>query len=1828
LSIRDVRSFEQTNFPITLVSGPGSELSLKISYDRDRFDGPAIERMLGHLATLLLDMAARPQAALSELAMLGAEERRRIVEEWNATAEDFGATVSTLGEAFEAQVRATPNAPALIAEGETLTYAELNRRANALAQRLRDAGAGPEKLVGLHLERSPEMVVALLATLKAGAAYLPLDPDYPAERLSFMLADSGAAVLLTQSHLVGQIDAQVPSVLVVDTLALDVAADDFVSGAIAENLAYVIYTSGSTGAPKGVMVEHRNVLNHARALSAEMGIGPGDRILQFISLSFDAAGEEFYPALLSGAALVLPGRAQALIGPELPAFCEQHGVTILHMPAAVWHTIVDDLLVRDVGFTAPVRLLTLGGDAPDPARLAAFGQLLGRDIPFLNLYGPTEATITTTLYRTTTGTRTARLPIGRPIANARVYVLDKTGQPAPVGVPGEIHIGGAGVARGYLNRPELTDERFVPDPFANPANPVRRMYRTGDLGRWLPDGNLEFLGRADNQVKIRGFRVEPGEIEAALKREPGVREAVVLPWEAGAAGKRLVAYLVPANGGELDPPALRASLRGHLPDHMIPSAFVSLPALPLTTSGKLDRAALKTVTAAELEDLSLGTAAYEAPRTPDEELLAGIFGQIVGASRIGINDSFFDLGGHSLLATRLASRIREVFGVELALRDLFESPTVAGIAARIAAARSDEATVPAPPIAPAPRPDNPADGLPLSFAQQRLWFLDQLEPGNLFYNIPTVLRLRGLLDVPALTDALNAIVCRHEVLRTTFVAKSGVPRQVIAPALALDVPVTDLRAMPAGEREARALEIAREEIRRPFDLAAGPLLRARLIELADDERIAVLTIHHIVADGWSMGVFVAELAKLYEARANGEANLSPLPVQYADYALWQRAWLEGSPLERQLDYWKKQLTGAPARLDLPTDRPRPAVQSSNGRTHTFRFSPELSQGLARLSQSQGVTLFMTLLAGYQALLARYSGQGDVVVGSALANRQQAEVEPLIGFFVNTLVFRTRSDGNPTFKELLARVRETALGAYAHQDVPFEMLVDTLMREGIQPERSLSHSPLFQAALSLQNVPVPVRELPGLTLEPVNIDKGIAGFDMLLQVTETPDGLACAWEYNSDLFDASTIERMAGHLQTLFAAAVADPAQPVATLPLLTETERHTVLVEWNNTGTLWDLERTFHGLFEQHAARIPGALAAVFALPGAEAVQSLTYAELDRRANQVARHLLSLGVQKGALVGISTERSLEMVTGILGILKAGAAYLPLDPTYPPDRLSFMLSDSGVVALLTQSHLVGDERDGRLPLAGFSAPVIRLDFGSDAGDWPAIAAHPDTPPAVSVSASELAYCIYTSGSTGRPKGVLVRHRGMINLAEVHHREFDMREGKRVLQFSPFSFDASVWETVMALGNGATLVLTRQETLASGPELLRLMQEQRITTVTLPPSLLSILSPSAAGAGSLPDLDTVIAAGERCVDEIVRAWAPGRKFFNAYGPTETTVCASMHLCDPEIDWPFGGPPIGKPLANFQLYVTSDTMQPQPIGVPGELLVGGPSLAQGYLNRPELTAERFIRNPFVAKPGFLPASDRLYRTGDLVRWLPGGNLEFLGRIDDQVKVRGFRIELGEIESVLREHPSVVDAVVAARDNALLGYFIPADPAADSRQRAADLRSHLRARLPEYMVPSALIPMDAFPLTPAGKIDRRSLPAADQARRDAAAEYVAPRTGTEARLAAIAAQLLNLERVGVEDNFFELGGHSLLATQLISRIRDEFKVEAPLKALFEHPTVAGLAVVVDEGLKKQAAEQAKVADALAMVKGMTPEQVKALLAAKKAQAAGQGQGERGAGA
>ena len=1800
LVVENIRSIEQTNYPLTVVSGPGERLPLKIAYDVRRFDADTIRRMLRHLETLLAGMAAEPEGAVSALPLLTEAERQHLLVEWNATAVSYPPDV-TVHQLFEAQAERTPDAVAVASEEGQLTYDELNRRANQLAHYLRKRGVGPETLVGLCVERSPEMMVGLLGVLKAGGAYVPLDPTYPQERLAFMLEDSNTSVLLTQSHLLDRLGTKHNRqsaignrqfVICLDTDWPLIAQEPDTNpedGATPDHLAYVIYTSGSTGVPKGVTVPHRALANHALTMREVFDLTPGDRLLQFISLSFDASAEEFFPTLLSGATLVLSPPGMALTGADFLRFCEQQEITILHLPVPFWHQWVDDLVADGLPVRVPLKMLLVGGESPAVNRLATWSGLVGRPIRFLNAYGPTEATVTTTFYETRCDEEAiadlSRVPIGRPIANVQVYLLDEQQRPVPVGVPGELYIGGVGVARGYLNRPDLTAERFIPDPFS--GEPEARLYRTGDLARYLPDGNIEFLGRVDYQVKVRGFRVELEEIEAVLSQHPAVRQAVVLAREDEPGEKQLVAYVVPEGEARLDVGVLRGYLKKKLPAYMVPSAYVVLDALPLLPSGKVDRRALPAPEGARLEPET----AYVAPRTPVEEVLAELWARTLGVERVGIHDDFFELGGHSLLATRLVSRLRQTFQVEIPLRDLFETPTVAGLAERVEVALRADIGLEAPPIEPIPRDRE----LPLSFAQQRLWFLDQLAPGNLFYNIPMAVRLTGRLDVEALERSLNEILRRHEVLRTTFRAEGGKPVQVIAPELRLTLPVEDLSHLPEAEREAEAQRRVQEEAQRPFDLTQGPLLRVRLLKLGEEEHIATVTMHHIISDAWSMEVFLRELAILYEAFSQGRPSPLPdLPIQYADFAHWQREWLQGEVLERQLAYWKEQLKDQPLMLDLPTDRPRPAIQSWPGATKRFALPLELSKKLRALSREEGVTLFMTLLAAFQTLLYRYTGQTDISVGTPIANRNRAEIEGLIGFFVNTLVMRTDLSGDPSFREVLKRVREVTLGAYTHQDLPFEMLV-----EALQPERDLSHTPLFQVMFVLNNAPEKALELSGLHLSPLDVDRGTATFDLTLSLTERPEGLDGYIEYNTNLFDAATIERLVGHFQTLLEGIVADPGQSISRLPLLTEAERRQMLVEWNSTSAPYPQDQCIHKLFEVQVAERPEATAVSF--EGAV----LTYAELDRRANQLAHYLQKLGVGPEVLVGIAADRSLEMIVGILGVLKAGGAYLPLDPTYPPERLAYMLEDSNASVLLTQSHLLDrlgvqrkDVKRNPQSAIGNRQFTICLDT-----DWEVIAQEPDTVPQSDVTPDNLAYVIYTSGSTGRPKGTMLSHRGLINLTEVQRRALGLSPESRVLQFASASFDGSVWEIFMALCNGATLYLGRQETMASALELAQLLQEEEISHATLPPSMLRVLP-----TDNLSTLQKIISAGEACTPELVERWSPGRDFFNGYGPTETTVCASLYLC---ADREPVGPPIGRPIANTELYVLDRNMEPVPVGIPGELHIGGVGLARGYLGRPELTAERFVPNPFSTEPGA-----RLYKTGDLVRYLPDGNIEFLGRIDHQVKVRGFRIELGEIEAVLKQHPAVTDGAVVARedvpgDKRLVAYVIPDHKPGPT---VGELRGFLRQTLPEYMVPSAFVFLEALPLSPSGKVDRRALPAPDRTRPTLEREYVAPRTPMEEKLAEICAELLGVEKVGVYDSFFELGGHSLLATQFISRVREAFDVEVPLRALFEHPTVAELAERIERLKQTEQADMDKIAAMLEKVRHLSEDEVMALLYEKQA--------------
>jgi len=1517
---------------------------------------------------------------------------------------------------LKAQVARRPRAIAVRQESTQLTYAELGRRAGRLARHLRRMGVGPEVPVAICIERSVAMVVALFGVLEAGGCYVPLDPTYPADRLEFMLADSGARVLVTTRRLAASAPSSGAEVVCID--ALEEAAEAAGEGdaregdaepaprPLPEHLAYIIYTSGSTGRPKGVMIDHAALAHYTRAAMEDYQLGEDDRVLQFSSISFDGSVEEIYPCLAAGGTVVLRTDEMLASTARFLQQCEAWGVTVLAMQTAYWHELSYSIVTEGLRVPACVRLWSVGGERILPARLEAWRERVGPRPRLLNTYGPTEATVVCVVCDLSALPGEAlrgEVPIGRAIRGVRACVLDEHLGPVPDGTLGELYVGGPDLARGYLGRPDLTAERFVPSPF--PDEPGARLYSTGDLVRVLADGNLELVGRIDDQVKIRGFRVEPGEVEAFLSRHPAVRQVAVLAREDTPGQRRLVAYVVPSAPSERRQAIaeLRQHARSHLPSHLVPSAFVLLEELPLTPGGKVDRRRLPRPDPGRHDDVE----ALEAPRSAVEKMLAAIWCEVLGLSRVGVSESFFDLGGHSLLATQVLARVRETFHVDLPLRALFEAVTIADLARVLEASRGDDSALKAEAIPLERVPREPR--MPLSSAQQRLWFLDQLNPGHAFYNVPqAVRRLRGALDVPALERALDEIVRRHEALRTTFEVVDGAPAQVIHPHEPFSLAVVDLGSRPAPAQEDVVLGIVMEEVRRPFELGRGPLIRVKLLRLGEDDHILLLTLHHILCDEWSLGVLFTELTSLYRAfLAGAPSPLPELSIQVADHAAWERRWLSGPGREAQLAHWKQQLAGLPT-LDLPTDHPRPAVTSHRGGSHPVVLPKALVEALTRVSQREGATLFMTLLAAFQTLIARYTGAEDIPVGGATANRHRREMEGLIGFFVNMLVLRADVSGNPTFRQLLRRVREVTLEAYAHQELPFEQLVDEL-----QPTRDLGRHPLFQIGFTHYNDPLPSLDLPGLKMSPFDVHNGTSKLDLLLLLTETPEGVEGFLEYSTDLFEPATIGRMAAHLTTLLEAIAVDPDRSVWRLPLLTGEERRQMLVGWNDTGADYPRQSRMHDRFEAQARRAPEAVALTFE------GSALTYGELDRRANQLARHLRGLGLGPEARIGVWMDRSLEMIVAVLGVLKAGGAYVPLDPSYPAERLAFMVEDAALPVILSQArHLESIPRR--------RARVICLD-----ADREALAAHGDAPLEALATPGSLAYVIYTSGSTGQPKGVMVEHRGVCSLAEAQRRLFGVRPGSRVLQFSSLSFDASVWEIVMALSAGATLCLASRDAIMPGRPLLDLLRDERIEVATLPPSVLAALP-----AEPLPDLRTIIVAGEACPAELVARWAPGRRFFNAYGPTETTVCATAAECTGESQ----KPSIGRPIANMKIYILDERQEPVPVGVPGEIYIGGEGLARGYLNRPELTEQRYVPNPLPEAQG-----ERLYRTGDLARYLPDGSVDFLGRVDQQIKLRGFRIELAEIESTLSRHPAVQSASVVAREDApgqkrLVAYVVAA--------------------------------------------------------------------------------------------------------------------------------------------------------------------------------------------
>ncbi|MBX9790192.1 MAG: amino acid adenylation domain-containing protein [Pirellulales bacterium] len=1575
----------------------------QVEYSTELFEGGTIERFWESLVNLLEGVVDDPSQTVSRLPLTSAAERARLLEQASGPSDDV-LPAEGVHELIAARAAVYPERIAVEgADGTALTYEQLERQANQLAWHLQSLGVGPETLVGVALERSPRLVVTLLAIWKAGGAYVPLDPAYPRSRLELLVADSGLQVLVSQSSLLGQLpELANGQVVCLDQLGARLAAQPSTAPAQTthpEQLAYVIYTSGSTGTPKGVQIEHRQLVNFLESFSRQPGLTACDALLAVTTISFDIAGLELFLPLYVGARVVVASREAAADGEQLASLIEGHQISVMQATPVTWRL----LLATDWSPSSSFKALC-GGEALDPD-LAA--RLLALDLELWNVYGPTETTIWSTIHRLTSAE--LPIPIGRPIANTQCHVLDARGNLVPSGVVGELYIGGTGVARGYFNRPELNAERFVRDPFSEV--PQARMYRTGDQVRWRADDTLEFVGRADQQIKLRGYRIELGEIEAALGRHFQVRECAVIVGQDATGDKRLVAYFVPTSEEAPTSRALAAYLCEHLPEYMVPAVFVRLEAMPRTPNGKIDRRALPEATTDRDDDLVI----TDAPRNGLEVLLSELFGEVLGLSRVGIHESFFRLGGHSLLATQLVSRIRSALAVELPLRALFEAPTVAELAVRVAALQGTGSS-PALPLVRRGADEEPV----ASFAQQRLWFLDQLEPGNPFYNLPAAARLTGPLNVTALGQALDALVARHEALRTVFANHQGRPLPVVSEAACWPLAQVDLRSTPDQPAALDAALVA--AAREPFDLARGPLVRGVLYQLATEEHVLLLVLHHVVADGWSMGVLVRELGLVYTAAAEQTgAGLPPLAVHYSDFAAWQRQWLAGAVYEEQLAYWQSRLGDGPAVLELPADRPRPAAPRFCGATQAIALSAELSGRLQAVSRQEGVTLFMTLLAAFQAWLSRVTGETDIAVGSPIANRTQSELEGLIGFFVNTLVMRTDVSGDPSFRELLSRVRETTLGAYAHQDLPFEKLVEVLA-----PQRSRSHAPLFQVALVLQNAPLDWPAGGPLTVAPQPLDMGTSKYDLTWFVWEAEGRLVGQVEYSTELFEGGTIERFWESLVNLLEGVVDDPSQTVSRLPLTSAAERARLLEQASGPSDDVLPAEGVHELIAARAAVYPERIA----VEGADGT-ALTYEQLERQANQLAWHLQSLGVGPETLVGVALERSPRLVVTLLAIWKAGGAYVPLDPAYPRSRLELLVADSGLQVLVSQSSLLG-----QLPELANGQVVCLDQLGAR------LAAQPSTAPAQTTHPEQLAYVIYTSGSTGTPKGVLLGHRGLSVRLRTLARVFEIEPASRMLQFASMCFDASICELLTPLVAGAATVIASGESHLPGESLAAFLRDRSITTATLPPAVLA-MTPS----NDLPHLHTLISVAEACTSEIVDRWAPGRRFLNGYGPTECTIGATWAECHAGS----GRPAIGRPFDGVEVYLLDSRLEPVPVGVAGELYLGGTGLARGYLNRPDLTTQRFIASPFSKRP-----NKRLYRTGDLARWRGDGQLEFVGRADEQVKLRGYRIELGEIEAQLRACAGVGEAVSIVREDTpgdqRLMAFIVADSAELEAKRVAE--------------------------------------------------------------------------------------------------------------------------------------------------------------------------------
>ncbi len=2083
-----VLSMEQTSDGLNGIFG----------FNTDLFKRETIQKLIGYFTTLVKNIVENPAQPISGLRLLTPKEEQRILYEWNSTSRPLTEYAKQcVHHLFEQQAQKNADKPAIIYQpqlntneaAEILTYAQLNRRANQLAHYLLNKGLQAEDLVLLSMERSPEMVIALLAVLKAGGAYIPVDPDYPEERIALILDDSQARFILTQKRFDTIFSKAKAEIVLADDKEAEFnnqEENNPTAPMASYSLAYLIYTSGSTVTPKAVLVRHESLLNHALATMDVYQPNASDRMLQFFSLSFDAAGEEIYPALLSGIPLVLPPKGSLITPYDISQIVKKQQISILHLPVVLWQNWVDFLEKRALTIPESLRIMVVGGEAPALKKVAQMRAHAKRPLSFINAYGPTEATIASCYYQINPEDKldfpAGKIPIGRPMQNMRMYILDVNRQPVPPGVKGEIYIGGQGVARGYLNQPELTAEKFIPDPFSDKEN--ARLYRTGDLAHYLEDGNIVFDGRADHQLKLRGFRIEIGEIEALLNKHNKVSRAAVVADKNEHGVKFLCAYVLAESRSKPSEEELRAYLAGLLPEYMLPAVYIFPDSFPLTTTGKVNRKALSAAAGAS----GPGATEYQPPQTKLQKFIYQMWKDILGMERIGIHDNFFALGGSSIQGATFVNRLQDALGEYVYIVALYDAPTIAELCellkrdypqsvfkitgekvqqqfeqARIrtddiehfrkiiwspgpakneaaqqkntqavfviSSPRSgstltrailggspklfsppelqllnydtlqqrkkhltgrddfwldgtvraimaikdcsvDEAwqimeeyeaqnmsvkdfyrvmqewigdrvfvdktpnyalspdilqraeayfdnalyvhlirhpygVIPSfqkaklhvfyPPFftaehnfssrqlaelvwlishqnilnflenIPAARqyrlfyedlvlepqktvqgvcdflhidihPDmlepqknkekRMTDGLndlskmlgdvrfhehkgitadrayhwkknlkedylsdsawklvetfgyenrteirrlldrsirrisrlpadapkPLSFSQQRLWFLDQLEPDSPFYNMPVAVRIKGSLDKTILEKSINAIIQRHEILRASFTTIEGRPQVQIADSVALPIGFSVLSNADEQTALQKAENLVGREAATPFNLDQAPLLRCRLLQIASDDHVFVLNMHHIISDGASLSIFIKELAVLYQAFLHKQPNPLPeLPVQYFDFAQWQRSFLDGEKLNQQLDYWKETLSGAPPLIQLPTDRPRPRVQTFHGSRAYFEIPVEISAALKKFSLKQKSTLFITLLTAFKIFLSRYSRQEDIVVGIPIAGRNRSETEALIGFFVNTLILRSDLSGAPAFTEAMTRVQEVVQQAYAHQDVPFEKIVDAL-----NLERNLSDTPIFQVMFAFQEAPQKSYEMEGISISPLEMDSGSAKFDMTLSVVEDRSTIRAMWEYNTDLFDAATISAFIEHFQNLLKAISEQPEQKITRLALLSKQEERHLLYTLNHSISGKSAAGCFHLLFQDQVAAAPERTAVVW-----EGTQ-LSYAQLNRKANQLAHYLRQRGAKPETFVGIHLDRSLEMIISILAVLKSGAAYVPLDPNYPKERLAFIVEDAGLKTIISTKES---------ELSQGQAQAVYIDAEQEA-----ISRQSEQNPANSTLPQNSAYVIYTSGSTGKPKGVVIQHQSMLHLLDGLYEGIYNRLGKQPLRASlnaPILFDASVQQLVLLL-KGHTLYPIPQDARLSGDLLLSFIRQNKLDVLDCVPSQLKLLLAEGMYEDGRWQPQICLPGGEAIDGDVWRQLqsAGQTQFYNVYGPTECTVDSTIfHINGYE-----GPPNIGRPIRNAQVYILDADMQLAPQGVPGEIFIGGDGLSRGYLNRPGLTAERFLPHPFSEKGG-----ERLYRSGDLGRFLPDGNIEFLGRVDHQVKVRGFRIELGEIETVLAELETVKNVITVVREDTPGVQRIVAYLTTSTEDTPSDdvLRAHCKPKLPDYMIPSVFVWLKEIPLTPNGKIDRKTLPEPDAYRPNLETEFVAPSTENEKILADILCQLLGLERVGIRDNFFELGGDSILSIQVVARANQKGLKITP-KQIFEDPTVEGLAAVAEEGV------------------------------------------------